>query len=93
MDLGRALSLLIGLGYLAAVAVAAGPAAVLPYAGPLVFVLALIWYGDEMGSYTGFLPPHRPITQRSPGSVVRLLGWCFLLTPAVIAFFNWVRPN
>ena len=43
-----------------------------------LFPLGLIWFGDELGEYTG--PVSRGyITQKSPGCLVKLLGWIFLV--------------
>lgn len=50
----------------------------------LLFPLACIWFGEEMGNYTGFSGPFRPpITRRSPGSVIQLLGWLMLALPVI----------
>lgn len=83
----RLLSLLVAFGYLAVGFWVEGPAAL----GFLVFLilpLALIWFGDDLGAYVGpsFRPSPRRITSRSPGSLVRILGWVLLLFPAVFGF-------
>jgi hypothetical protein len=53
----------------------------------LAFPLACIWFGDEMGEYTG--SSFRPITKASPGIVVRLGGWVLLSLPALIGIIIW----
>lgn len=39
-----------------------------------IFLLACIWFGEEMGSYTGLLS-RVPITEKTPGCLVRTIGW------------------
>jgi hypothetical protein len=48
----------------------------------LLFPLACIWFGDELGEYIGVLPGPA-INRRSPGWMVKVGGWCLLLLPAV----------
>jgi hypothetical protein len=51
----------------------------------LLLLLALIWFGDELGEYVG--PPGRGyIDQKSPGCLVKLIGWLFLLAAGVPLF-------
>jgi len=50
--------------------------------GYLILPLACIWFGDEMGGYTGFW---RGIPLRqTPGGFIRFMGWVLLLLPTVI---------
>jgi hypothetical protein len=49
----------------------------------LLFPLACIWFGDEMGQYYGTLPGPA-ITRTSPGWMVKLGGWLLLLLPAIL---------
>lgn len=52
----------------------------------LLFILACIWFEDEMGDYVGSFP--KPvITQRSPGWMVKVGGWILLLLPAILFYF------
>ncbi len=58
-------------------------------AGFLVMPLACIWFGDEIGEYTGMLPGPG-INKTTPGSFVRFGGWLLLLLPL---FWFWLaRP-
>ena len=52
----------------------------------LLFPLACIWFGDELGEYLGALPGPG-ITRKSPGWMVRIGGWVLLLLPAIV--FLW----
>ena len=56
----------------------------------LVVVLAMIWFGEEMGDYIGgFHRIGKPyITKKSPGSLVSLFGWMFLLLPIVVVLIK-----
>lgn len=48
----------------------------------LVLPIACIWYGDEMGSWTGTMRLHG-ITSASPGCIVVIMGWILLILPVV----------
>ena len=93
-DRYRVASLVVALSYLV-VAVWVFPsksltdlmATILLTAAGLSFPLACIWFGDEMGEYTGSL--FRPITKSSPGIVVRIGGWILLLMPALTGLIIW----
>lgn len=49
----------------------------------VLFPLACIWFGDEMGDYVGVLPIPS-ITKPSPGWLVRLGGWVLLCIQLII---------
>lgn len=57
-------------------------------AGTLTIYLSIpflcIWFGDEVGSYTGWNPQGWSITRETPGGIVRLMGWVLLLLPGLI---------
>jgi len=52
----------------------------------LIWPVVMIWFGEAIGDYLGgFHRIGRPyITKKSPGSLVSLFGWIFLLTPAIL---------
>ena len=52
----------------------------------LLFPLACIWFGDELGDYVGTLPGPA-ITHTTPGWMVKLGGWVLLLLPAIVSLF------
>lgn len=55
----------------------------------LLLPLACIWFGEEMGKYTGptfGIKPH--ITKESPGCLVVLMGWVLLILPLVLFIIN-----
>ena len=58
-------------------------AALLVTTGALLFPLACIWFGDDLGTYVGMLPGPG-ISKTTPGWMVRLGGWFLLLMPPVV---------
>ena len=53
----------------------------------MIFILALIWFGDEMGSYIG--PTSRgSITATTPGWMLRGFGWIILTGAFVLSVFQ-----
>ena len=55
----------------------------------LTFVLACIWFADDMGEYYAN-PPLRP----SRGAVVRVGGWFLLLLPVLILLLiRWIESG
>ena len=64
--------------------------------GYLALPLACIWFGDEMGEWTGTMRLHQ-ITSSSPGNIVAFMGWILLLLPVIVACYyrcyydgNWM---
>jgi hypothetical protein len=43
----------------------------------MLLPLGLIWFGDELGDLTGIRAGQ--VTKRSPGFLIRIFGWLFLL--------------
>jgi hypothetical protein len=52
----------------------------------VMFALALIWFGDELGEYTGLMRG-QAVTATSPGWLVKLFGWLFLLGPLLYMLY------
>ena len=52
----------------------------------ILFPLACIWFGDELGRYTA-LWGLRPFRQ-TPGYFVKFVGWILLLVPAIGIVYN-----
>jgi hypothetical protein len=49
----------------------------------LFLSLPLIWFGDHLGSLTGWKSTFSSVTEvnkKSPGSLVSVMGWIFLFT-------------
>ncbi|UCH33572.1 MAG: hypothetical protein JSV65_13510 [Armatimonadota bacterium] len=86
MPVDKVISLVIAAGYLTAAAVSGGGAEVLRTALWVGLALALIWFGDELGEYTGLMRGHA-VTSTSPGALVRFFGWVFLLAPLAFILY------
>ena len=78
----RCLSLLIAGIYVALCLTLEGPKAA-PACLILALPLALIWFPEELGAMTGYLA-HGPITAETPPILVAIMGWLFLLSPALL---------
>jgi hypothetical protein len=86
----RVFSLVIAAGYLSFCLFAPGNISterrigtVLAVAGYLLIPLLCIWFGDEMGNYTGTLPGPA-INKSTPGCLVTFAGWVLLLLPIIL---------
>ena len=55
--------------------------------GLVLFGLACIWYGDDIGQYTDFGGGTPAITKSTPGVFIVVFGWVVLVSP--IAAFIW----
>ncbi len=85
MDWNRILSGVLAGIYLILAFVGGGIEAALRILLYLLLPLACIWFGDEMGDYTGIVRG-QGITKSSPGWLVRILGWLLLLMPIIAGF-------
>jgi hypothetical protein len=86
-DWNRILSALLVLGWLGLLGVAGGAESVAKGLIATVLPLACVWFPDELGALTTSLPgplSMQPITQSSPGCLVRVLGWVVLLALIVL---------
>jgi hypothetical protein len=50
----------------------------------LVLPLALIWFPDEIGSFTGYVGHNGTVDTETPPAIVAGLGWFFLVAPLVV---------
>ncbi len=86
----RVFSLMIAAGYLSFLLFAPGHISterrigtVLAVAGYLLIPLLCIWFGDEMGNYTGTLPGPA-INKTTPGCFIKVAGWVLLFFPIIV---------
>jgi hypothetical protein len=79
-------SLIIALIYLILALILGGLGLFLVTMALLIIALVLIWFGEEIGDYTGgFHRIGRPyITKKSPGALVLLFGWLLLALPIIL---------
>jgi hypothetical protein len=84
--MARKISLGIAIVYLILALIFGGWQLFLIASVALIWPVAMIWFGEEIGDYLGgFHRIGRPyITKKSPGSLVSLFGWVFLLAPAIL---------
>lgn len=80
--MSRLLSLVLSAAYLVAALSSEDAEIILSVLGFVLFSLACIWFGDEIGEYTGWIGL-RPITAQTPGGMIRFVAWLLLLLPAV----------
>ncbi len=91
----RKTSLIIAIVYLILALVAGGLVLFLSILCVLIVALAMIWFGEEIGEYTGGF--HRIgspyITKKSPGALVSLFGWMLLLLPVLLLIFKLTQKR
>ena len=80
--INRVLSAAVAFVYLIVACVGGGPPLVIKCALLLLLPMACIWFGDEMGSFTGVMSGSY-IDSESPGCLVAVLGWVLLLFPVM----------
>jgi hypothetical protein len=85
MQKGRLVSLVVGVAWLVAAFAfdpqgggSGNPRDRFALLGVTLVALALIWFGDELGEFTGFTG-RGYITKTSPGWLVKLFGWVLLV--------------
>ena len=82
--MAKIISLLIALVYLIVAFISGGSETLLQILVFLLLPLGVIWFGDELGGYTGRLIRLHYVVSSSPGYLVRFMGWVLLLLPAIL---------
>lgn len=86
MFLNRSLSLLVAIGYVLAVYLHTDSSErTFRMCIGLVFPLACIWFGEQLGNYTGFVRGHY-VSTPTPGWLVAAGGWLMLVGAPLIAY-------
>lgn len=91
ITIGRVLSLLVALAYLAGAVVAEqrlSPAIVV-FSAVVLLPLGMIWFPDEVGSFTGYVGRGGYIDSDTPPYLVSALGWFFLVGLPCLLWFIW----
>lgn len=88
MDLNRLFSLGVALCYLGLAYCTHGWELVWRVAIFLVLPMACIWFGEEMGGFTG-MTGRGAITGTTPGWLVAVGGWILLLLPIIISAIGY----
>ena len=80
---------MIALGYVIAFVVSEGGVTANAFKCVLVLLvpLGLIWFPEEIGSYTGYVSRGSTIDTETPAFLVSLMGWLFLVGLPVVALF------
>ncbi len=52
----------------------------------LMLPLMCIWFGAELGDFTGLGPHLIYISNSSPGILIRIIGWVLLLMPGAVLY-------
>jgi hypothetical protein len=86
LTISRALSLLVAGGYVAVTAAYLPPANLLRLCY-LIFPLVLIWFPEELGSFTGYVGRGGWIDKETPPILVSIMGWLLLLGLPVLMYF------
>jgi hypothetical protein len=81
MFITKILSLIISFIYLLIAYISGRGELLFKTFGIILLPLACIWFGDEIGAYMGWVGGESitKITARSPGSLIRLMGWFLLV--------------
>ncbi len=92
---GRVLSLVIAIGYVAAAIVSevidkhrVSPA-ILGFIAFLLVPLAMIWFPEEIGSFTGYAGRGGYVDTESPPILISVLGWFFLVGMPILLCVLW----
>jgi hypothetical protein len=95
ITIGKLVSLAIAITYVAIGAVSEIAAehrvtpAVLMLCGVLLIPLAMIWFPDELGSFTGYVGRGGRIDNETPAPLVSVLGWFFLVGLPLLFYLLW----
>ena len=52
----------------------------------MLLILCLIWFGEQLGSFTGYIGRGGNIDAETPGWLVCTMGWIFLIGIPVLLF-------
>ena len=89
ITISKIVAVVIALIYAIAVVIAVG----LSRAGGvllLVVPLALIWFPEELGSYTGYVSRGSTIDTETPPAIVVFLGWLILVLTGIGILAAWL---
>ena len=86
---GKLLSLVVALGYPVGLIVSSGgiESGLFVVCGYLLLPLALIWFSEEFGSFTGYVGRGGNIDTETPPILVSMFGWLILLGVPMLSYF------
>jgi hypothetical protein len=90
VTLGKILGLVTAIGFVVAAIVIDGGFTmdVLKGCIILLFPLVLIWFPEELGSFTGNIGRGGNISTETPAFLISIAGWFFLLAIPVLAYLS-----
>ena len=88
VDIGKLLSLLVAFGYLVGMVIATGnlDSGLFCVGGYLLGPLALIWFPEFFGSFTGYVGRGGNIDTETPPFLVTFFGWFFLVGFPILSY-------
>jgi hypothetical protein len=92
MNWNKILSALVAITYIVIAVVHGEAKPAFEFAIFLILPLGGIWFSDAMGGYVGLglMEFGAPITNRSPGIMVCIMGWVVLLLPIIAGIIIYV---
>ena len=92
MNWNKILSALVAITYIVIAVVHGGAKTAIEFAIFLILPLGCICFSDAMGGYVGLglMEFGAPITNRSPGILVYIMGWVVLLLPIIAGIIFYV---
>lgn len=89
LDYHRIFSILLALFYPITFYILEGGKGILISIAFLIIPFGCIWFEDELGDYLGWISGKgRMIDSKTPGSVIRFLGWSFLIGPILFMILS-----
>ena len=87
---GKIVGLVVALGSVVAMVVSAGGATadVVKGCAVLLLPLALIWFPEEIGGFTGYVGRGGDIDSETPPILILFIGWLFLIGLPVLFYFT-----
>ena len=87
ITVGKVLSVLIAVAWATACIIDLGVTQLLWCLIALLLPLALIWFPDEIGSFTGYRAGHSQVDAKTPPILLSVMGWFFLIGLPVVLYF------
>jgi hypothetical protein len=81
-------SLALSAGHVAFAVFVGGPAAAIGAVFSLLLPLALIWFSEELSSFTGGVGGGRSIDAESPEWLIAGIGWVLLVSLPIVAIWK-----
>ena len=87
--LGKLIFIVLAFVFLVLALIEAGPFALPGIVFTLGIAFVLIWFGDELGAYTGFA--HMWKVTPTPGVLIKIAGWLLLSYSLLESLYRFFR--